>query len=330
MNTKSKILELLENNRGYSLSGEEIARQLAISRNAVWKAIKALEKDGYCIQAVTNKGYSLSIDNDILSVEGMLPYLSSPNCAKKIFVYKELESTNKTAKEMAMNGHKHGTVIIADSQTAGRGRYGRSFYSPPKSGLYMSFIFQFPALHVQKATLITTSVAVTICQAIQDVCGKEPKIKWINDILLEDKKVGGILTEAVTDFESGNIEWIVVGIGININTSKDSFPRELNPIAASIYSGEIDGATRNRLAAEFINRLLVFDIWQNDKEIYAEYKKRLSMLNERITVIAPNETYDALAMDVNLDGHLIVKKDDGKTVALSSGEISIKKSLNRQ
>ncbi|MDF2558452.1 MAG: biotin-protein ligase [Bacillales bacterium] len=322
MSTKHKILELLEKNRGHHLSGEEIAKQLEISRSAVWKNIKLLEKDGYYIKAVTNQGYSLTDDNNILSVQGILPYLSNENFSKKIHIFHSLESTNKTAKEMAINGHEHGTVIISDSQTSGKGRYGRTFYSPSGSGLYMSFILRAEYLNLPTVPLITSATAVAVCRAIESVTGKEPKIKWVNDIVLENKKICGILTEAMSNFESGTIDWIIIGIGVNIDTN--DFPDELKGIAGSLFSSVSEGTIRNRLAAEITNILLSSNDWLDNPQVYTEYKSRQLLFGKKITVIQQNETYEALALDLDEMCNLIVKKEDGTVVALSTGEVSIK------
>lgn len=321
MSTKDYILELLEKNRGKTLSGEEIANSLNISRTAVWKAIKSLERDGYHIQAVTNRGYSLSNENNILSIQGLLPFLSKSSYTERITIYKSLESTNKTAKEMAINGCEHGTVIIADSQTSGKGRYGKSFYSPSENGLYISFVLHSQFLELSNITLITLATAVAVCRAIQTVTGKSPEIKWVNDILLNGKKICGILTEAITDFESGNIDWIVVGIGINIYTS--DFPSELNSIATSIFPDETGGIIRNRLAAEIINIFLSPNTWLKDKGLYSEYKDRLTLLGHTITVLRADETFNALALDIDEAGQLIVEKSDGTILKLFSEEVSI-------
>lgn len=323
MSTKNKILELLEKNRGKNLSGEEIAKQLEISRAAVWKNIKVLEKDGYNIKAVTNHGYSLTDDNNILSVQGLLPYLSDETLSDKIHVFHSLESTNKTAKEMAINGHEHGTVIISDAQTSGKGRYGRSFYSPPGSGIYMSLILRAEFLELPTLTLITAATAVAVCRAIESVTGKDTKIKWVNDIVLNNKKISGILTEAISDFESGSIDWIVIGIGINVNTIE--FPDELNNIAGSLYSSGSNGAIRNHLAAEIMNIILSSNEWLKDPQVYAEYKARQLLLGNKVTVIQQKETFEAIAVDIDEMCNLIVEKEDGNLIALSTGEVSIKK-----
>ena len=325
MSTKNRILELLEQQRGESISGEHLAGVLGISRNAVWKAIKELQKDGYNIVAVTNKGYCLSAENDIISIPGIKPFLSerSQFYANKIQVHKSLESTNKTAKEMAVAGAEHGTIIISDCQTMGRGRYSRNFFSPSGGGLYMSIVLRPEAMHFKNPTSVTAFAAVSVCEAIESISTKVPRIKWVNDIFIDGKKVCGILTEAVTDFESGGLDWIVLGIGINVHTRTEDFPCDLQSIATSIYPDEKMSGVRNRLSAEIINRILGFETLPSETEIFEKYKKRLMVLGKKITVIQNQVEYKATAIDVDSVGHLVVKNESGERITLSSGEIRI-------
>lgn len=323
MNTKKYILTLLENNRGKNISGECIAKQLNISRNAVWKAIKELKANGYRIDAVTNKGYCLCEDNDILSIQGMIPFLARKDYSDKIFVYTSLESTNKMAKEMAISGAGHGTVIISDCQTAGKGRFDRQFYSPPGHGIYMSVVLYPAQLRFAPPTLVTAFAAVAVCEAIEAVCDKVPQIKWVNDIYLDRKKICGILTEAVTDFESGNMQWIVIGIGINFNTPAMAFPKDIRQIAGSIFPDGNSSVTRNHLAAELVNRISASENLYSRKEIINRYYKRLMMIGKKVLVTEVQETYEAMAIDVDDIGRLIVKKDNGDILSLSAGEISL-------
>jgi len=318
MTTKKSILSLLENNRRQHISGETMAQQLGISRNAVWKAIKDLEKEGHKIEAVTNKGYTLYSNSDVLSVEGMLPFLTE-NMHGSIFVYDSLESTNKTAKEMAVAGATHGTVIIANGQTAGRGRYDRKFHSPANNGIYMSLILHPTLLWLNTPTLTTLFAAVCVCEAIETVTGKQPQIKWVNDIFLNGKKICGILTEAVTDFESGEIGWIVMGIGINV--SSNEYPDEIKHIAGSIFDENEPTITRNQLAAKVINRIMS-PHYQSESELIEQYKNRLLMLNKTVLVKA-EPPYEAKAINIDNTGQLIVEKHSGELASLSSGEISI-------
>jgi BirA family biotin operon repressor/biotin-[acetyl-CoA-carboxylase] ligase len=324
MSSKKNILALLENRRDEYISGEYIAEQFNISRNAVGKAINEIKKDGYKINAVTNKGYCLCDDNDILSVQGMLPHLSQINTSEKIFVHDILESTNKTAKEKAISGAEHGTVIIANCQTAGKGRYGRAFYSPLNYGIYMSFILRPSQFYFSTPTLITAFAAVSVCEAIETISDKKPRIKWVNDIFIDKKKICGILTEAVMDFESGNTQWIVVGVGINFNKPPSiDFPEDLQQIAGAIFETDSLPTTRNCLCSEIINRIIHSES-HDEKKILEEYRRRMYILGKKVSVTGGTETYEALALDIDDIGRLVVQKDNGEILPLSSGEIRVK------
>lgn len=333
MSTRANVLKALEENKGNTVSGEELAAGLNISRAAVWKAIQELRKEGYRIDAITNKGYNLAQDSDVLSAEGILPYVKSASMADRIHVFKSLESTNLTAKKMALEGASSGTVVIAEEQTKGRGRMGRSFYSPPVAGIYISFILK-PRFEAAKSVLITTAASVAVCQAIEKITGISCRIKWVNDVYRQDKKVCGILTEALSDFESGQIEHIVLGIGINYSTASSGFPADLAGIAGSLFDGVPgDGATRNRLIAEVINQVL--EIYENmeTREFLREYKDRSFVLGKEILIISPagsdkernlKEGIPATAVDIDGDGGLVVRHKDGTVQTLNSGEISIR------
>jgi len=324
MSTKNHVLKMLENNRGQHISGAHMAEELGISRNAIWKTVKRLEKEGHKIKATKNRGYCLLDDSDILSVVGMLPFLSDKQASKKIHIHASLESTNNTAKQLAISGAAHGTVVMAECQTAGKGRYGRSFFSPPGQGIYMSFVLRPTGRRWADApTLLTIYAAVSVCRAIEELTKKEPKIKWVNDIFLDGKKICGILTEAVTDFESGSVHWAVVGIGINFKPAKTGLPEELKKIVGSVFEEDKASLTRNELAANIINHMIDFEAHIGKKETLNEYKKRLMMLGEKITVVGPKETYEAIARDIDDAGRLIVEKENGEIVPLFSGEIKI-------
>lgn len=341
MTTKEKVLKALELNKGLSISGQELASQLKLSRTAIWKAIEELRKEGYAIDAITNKGYSLSSDNDLISFHGIQPYLKDQEM-KNIFVYKSLESTNQTAKKLALEGAPHGTVVIAEEQTKGKGRLGRSFFSPANSGLYMSLILK-PNFDASKPVLVTTAAAVAVCRAIEKLCQLPCQIKWVNDIYIGNKKICGILTEAVTHFETGQIEYLVLGIGINVNNTKADFPSEIRDVAGSLYESikaALDShekspplISRNQLVGELINEIT--DIYQEmeSKEFMAEYKSRSMVLGHEVRII-PSGTLDinqvlesaplAKAIDIDENGGLIVEYQDGNRSILNSGEISVR------
>jgi BirA family biotin operon repressor/biotin-[acetyl-CoA-carboxylase] ligase len=313
------LLALLETHRGQNISGEFIAAQLNISRAAVWKAVKELEKDGYFITAATKRGYCLSQKNDILSAEGIAAFLHEKHT---IIVELSLESTNITAKQMAVLGAAHGTVVIADHQTAGHGRHGRSFFSPKGCGIYMSFVLRPSQIFIphENLSLITAYAAVAVCDAIEEICGKSPKIKWVNDIFLDGKKICGISTEAVTDFQSGEISWIVAGIGVNY-TMPSSVPDEFAEIIGAIHSEKLpeNAAPRNHLAAAIIRNMDSF--MPNFLDIY---RKKLLYLGEKVIVTGGHEPFTATALYVDGSGRLIVRDESGETIVLTSGEVSVK------
>lgn len=317
VSTKSDVLSMLESNRHRTVSGQELANSLGVSRTAVWKAVKALEEDGHEIIAVTNRGYRLAEEKELLSAEGIAAYLSMPLTVRYLSV---TDSTNAEAKRMIMDGAPHGSVLVAETQTAGRGRFGKSFYSPKNTGLYMSVILRPRGTDISDAQMITVAAAVVTSQAIERLTGLRPGIKWVNDLFLGGKKICGILTEAVSDFESGQVESIVVGIGINCATA--DFPEELSDIAGSLGR---DGLSRNRLAALIADGLVeVFD-HINDKSIIEEYKSRSIMLGKTITYTRQGTEHTADVLDINDRGNLVVRGASGDIDVISSGEVSIKK-----
>ena len=200
---KEQVLGFLWKAQDDYISGAELARRLGVSRTAVWKAMGQLRAQGYLIESVTNKGYRLSPCSDVLSAAGVEKYLKTQSLS--IRVVDEVDSTNSVLKRMAAEGAPQGSVLIAERQSAGRGRMGRSFYSPPGTGLYMSLLLR-PCMEAQRATLVTTSAAVAVAEAIERLAGEAAQIKWVNDVLFHGRKVCGILTEAGMDFESGMID----------------------------------------------------------------------------------------------------------------------------
>ena len=321
---KSKVLKVLEENKGKTVSGAEIAKTLNLSRTSIWKAINSLRDDGYNINAVTNRGYSLADNTDLISKEGISLYLNKEFSNIDIYTYKTTSSTNEVAKKLALSGAKHGTVVISEEQTQGKGRMGRSFYSPANTGIYMSIILR-PTLTAMDSVLITTSSSVAICDAIHKVTGIECQIKWINDIYINNKKVGGILTEASTNFESGTIDYLILGIGINFNNPKDNFPDDLKEIADSLYKGNSNGINRNILCAEILNNILSIIPKIKDYNFISEYKKRSIILNQEIMYTSGGIYSKGRAIDINNDGSLVIKHDDGSIKILNSGEISIRR-----
>ncbi len=323
MSIKNEILHILESNKGRNISGQELADKLTVSRTAVWKAINSLKEEGYLIEAASNKGYSLSTSSDVLSSEGIKLYLDEEFKNILITVYKTIESTNSQAKLLAIQNAQHGTTIIAEEQTNGRGRFGRNFFSPSDSGIYMSIILK-PQLNIENSVLITTAAAVAVCEAIEKFASEAPKIKWVNDIFIGDRKVCGILTEAVTNFESGMMDSVVLGIGINVKTKNEDFPIELQNTAGSIFY-ENNNFIRNQLSAEIINNVLKISKNLEDKSFMSSYKERSMILGKHILYNKNNNWYEGYALDIDDSGGLIIYSADGQKITLNSGEVSIKK-----
>lgn len=324
MSSKLDILRILEQNKGDVISGNEIAERIGITRSAVGKAIGKLREQGYNIQASTRNGYSLNKETDLLSKEGIIPFLSDINKNIEIYTYDTVDSTNQVAKKLAIDGAPHGTLVTAVQQTAGRGRQGRSFFSPPKSGIYMSIIIK-PTTTIDNAIMITTATSVAVCRAIKLVHKDvDPKIKWVNDVYVNGKKICGILTEAVTSFESGTIDSIILGIGINIIPPKGDFPDEIKDIATSLFD-DGGGCDKNKLIAEILNQVLACFQNISDREFLEEYRERSFVLGEQIDVITIAGKYQATAVDIDQNGGLIIKDSQNKFTTLNSGEISIRR-----
>ncbi len=322
MSVKSDVLNMLEQNKGKSISGQQLAEILGVSRTAVWKAINSLKEDGFLIEGISNKGYSLAVSSDLLSSEGIRVFLKDQYKEIPITVYKSINSTNTEAKLMIMNNAVHGTVIISEEQLAGRGRMGRDFYSPPESGIYMSIILK-PNLNVADSVLITTAAAVCVSLAIEKITGLITKIKWVNDIYLNDKKVCGILTEAVTDIESGTINSVVVGIGLNVKT--ESFPKDIENVAGSILNMQENKFIRNQLTAEIINNVLSMLGDLSSRKFIEIYKERSMILGERVRYNKDNQWFEGYAQDIDQNGGLIVLHDNGHKEILNSGEITVRR-----
>jgi BirA family biotin operon repressor/biotin-[acetyl-CoA-carboxylase] ligase len=309
MAVQKKLLQIFENNKGRPISGEAIARDLGCSRASVWKAVKSLRAEGYLIDSVTNRGYTF-YENDILSAEGAAAYLQGD---WKISVVESTDSTNEEVRRRAQAGAPDRTVVVAERQTGGKGRRGKSFYSPRGTGLYMSVLLR-PKMNLMDATMVTCRVAVAVARAIDRRAGGSAQIKWVNDIYINGKKVCGILSEATSDLESGAVEFIVVGIGVN--TSTRGFPEELKAVAGAL-PGSVN---RNALLAEILNQLdgtLAGDIMK-------EYKDRSCVIGKEIEIIRRDGRERATAVDIDGEGRLIVRDESGNLKVLHSGEISIR------
>lgn len=326
LSVKEKVLAILEKNRGQDISGAAIAESIGVSRNAVWKAIKSLQTSGYQIEAGRNRGYRLSLYNDLLSVPGISMHLAEEYKKLPIHIYKSVDSTNKTAKHLALDNAPHGTIVLADSQTNGRGRADRSFFSPEGSGIYLSILLK-PNSGILKPTVIMTAACVAVCMAIEQVCHLQPEIKWINDLYLNGKKVCGILTDAVVNFEAEQLDSLILGIGINFVPPEQGFPPELETSVSALGDGTslsaLKGISRNQLIAEIINQVMRIFSELPSRNYLDEYRKRSFLFGKNILIVQKGKTISAKALNIDDDGGLVVQLDDNKTQTLYSSDISI-------
>ncbi len=330
------MLGLLEEHRGEYLSGERIAEKLGLSRNAVWKSVASLKEEGYEISSVTKKGYRLLESNDLLSVAGIMKKLGEKSRLKAdgIHLYDSVSSTNQEAIRLAAEEAEDIHLVIAETQSRGRGHQKHSFLSP-KGGIYMSLLLhpdELP-LEAESPLLLTAYGAVSVAKAIERKTGYSLQIKWVNDLFLNRRKVCGILTEAGSDFESGQLKWIVIGIGINFSTADSEFPEELQKKVISLYPSDKEEKkllTRNELIAEIVREILKEDGEKRKKEglplLLEEYRKRLLYLGEERKIISLREEGDdfyARIKGVDERGQLLVLDREGKERRLSFGSWSI-------
>lgn len=316
MNNKYTVLKLLENTSNV-ISGQSIAESLGISRAAVWKHIHSLQDDGYAIIS-SPKGYSLDKSCDVINADAIKSIVGKKY---EIEVFDTIDSTNNYIKNIA-NESREGKVVIAKNQSSGKGRLGRSFFSPDGSGIYMSILLK-PKMSINDTTLITAMSALAVCEAIYDVVGIECPIKWVNDIYHNDKKLCGILCEAGYNMELANLSYVVVGIGINVYEPKCGFPDEIKDIATGLLT-EKSYDLRNRLISKIIDKIFYYYNHIHDRSFVKEYKNRCFVLGKNISVINNTNSEKAKAIDIDEDCRLLVEYDSGEKQYLNSGEISIR------
>ena len=325
--TKDDVLAILINADGY-VSGETISSRIGVTRAAVNGAVKALKADGCVITSVTNRGYKLVSCPDKMFAGEVYSYLDESRRSSVICVA-NTDSTNNMLKEMLKSSPASGTCIIANEQTGGRGRMGRTFVSPPDTGIYMSMLLR-PAGSLSDMSEITAWTAVAVHNAILNAYGINTDIKWVNDLFLNGKKITGILTELSVEGEIGIVSNVIVGIGINVNQSQDSFPEELQDIATSLAAGSGTAKlSRAKLAAEAIKELdKMMTNWPSGKEQYLEtYRNCCLTIGKEVNVInySTGDTRPGEALDVNSDFSLKVRFEDGHTEDVRSGEVSVRR-----
>lgn len=310
---KEDILYELETHRESPISGQELADRFHVSRNAVWKVINALKQEGYQISSSRNKGYMLDAACDVLSKEGILAELKEEYPGLEIRIFDEVDSTNNEAKRMLASGFCGTALIAAETQTMGRGRKGKSFYSPAGTGLYFSVILQQEEI-TDQTSMLTIVAACAVLRALKKRTDVPLQLKWVNDLFVGDKKAGGILSEAITDLESGKTESVVIGIGINLTAS--AFPEELKNVAVSLGTD----IPRNTLIAEILRELMAAS-WTKPESELDYYREHSLVLGRKVWY----QDEEVLAVAVDEAGGLVVRHQDGSRETIRRGSILLHK-----
>lgn len=323
--SRETILSLLLAHPGEYLSGEAMSQQLGISRAAVWKAIGALRQEGYVIVSAPNRGYRLESSPDRIREGELSGPLAGCIVGGTLMCLDTIDSTNTECKRQAMAGAPHGLVILSEEQTGGRGRLGRSFQSPKGCGLYLSALLR-PQLAPSQVVNFTAWVAVAVCDGIEAACGVRPRIKWTNDIVLNGKKLCGILTELGLESETNSLQYMVTGIGVNVNHRPEDFSQEVRPIAASLAMCLGRPVRRVELAAEIIRALdrMCASFPDNKTEYLERYRADCLTPGNQVQLITPTSRQEAKAIAIDDDFRLVVEFPDGRRQALSAGEVSVR------
>lgn len=319
---KTEILRLLKDSGSY-ISGQQLCDRFQVSRTAVWKAVEQLKKEGYQIEAVRNKGYRLIESPDILSRAEVKSLMKTSWAGKEIIYYDETDSTNIQAKALGEKGGIHGTLLIADRQVAGKGRRGRGWESPKGISIYMTILLR-PQTAPTKAPMLTLVMAQSVAEGITAKTGLEAGIKWPNDIVVNKKKVCGILTEMSTEIDY--INYVVIGVGINVN--QDRFPEDLEKTATSLMIEKGEKIKRAELIAAVMERFEEnYETFMQTEDlagIVKRYNRLLVNCDKDVRILEPGNEYNAHAVGINEKGELIVKTPDGKEKHIFAGEVSVR------
>lgn len=319
---KVKILQALREADGY-VSGQQLCEQLGVSRTAVWKAVKQLKETGYNIDSVSNKGYCIRSAPDLLNKNELLSRRRTAWIGERLECFEVIGSTNTTAMQMAEEGAPHGTLVVADRQDKGKGRRGRGWVLPAGVAIAMSIVLKPETLYPGNAPMLTLVSALAVVRAIREQTGIEAMIKWPNDIVIDGKKVCGILTEMSTQMDY--INHIVVGIGINVHNA--GFPEELCERATSLFL--VSGRHYNRaelteaVCEHFEHYYEIFMRTEDMGALVEEYDSYLANRGKRVRVLDPKGAYDGLAGGISERGELLVETETGLK-RVDSGEVSVR------
>jgi BirA family biotin operon repressor/biotin-[acetyl-CoA-carboxylase] ligase len=319
---KTKILTLLKESDSY-LSGQELCNQFGVSRTAIWKAMNQLKEEGYIIEAIPNKGYYLKESPDILSYSEIKSVLTTKWAGQELHYFETIDSTNTKAKQLADNGASHGTLVVANTQSSGKGRRGRAWESPQNTGIFMTLVLK-PDMNPSKASMLTLVMALAAAKACNEITKASCYIKWPNDIVLNQKKICGILTEMSAEMDY--INHIVIGIGINANM--DAFPEEISEKATSM---KIENGEKIK-RAELINKIMIhfeeeYEVFMKLQSLDAQvdsYNCFMVNQNREVVIMEPSKEFTGIARGINEKGELIVESEDGHMEEIYAGEVSVR------
>ncbi|MFO8009495.1 MAG: biotin--[acetyl-CoA-carboxylase] ligase [Dehalococcoidia bacterium] len=318
---KDRILERLQ--RGGYVSGEELGRALGISRTAVWKHISRLKREGYRIHSIPSRGYCLASTPDRLFPQEIKAGLQTHTLGQEIIYFKEISSTQEAAKSFAERGNPEGTIIISEIQLGGKGRIGRE-WSSPAGGIYFSIILR-PDIRPTEASRFPLTTGLAVARAIEAMTDFHPQLKWPNDVIVNDRKVCGILTDLSAEMD--RLNWIVIGPGLNVNTTRDSFPREVGETATSLFIEGGRQVSRVMLLQGILYELeSLYEQYQATgfEPIRERWKARSNTLGAQVEITFGAERKSGRAVDIDPDGALILQKDDGSTERIVAGDVSLR------
>lgn len=321
---KTEILKILRQSDSY-VSGQDLCDRFGVSRTAVWKAVASLKKEGFNIDSVPNRGYLLVESPDVITSSEIESRLTTKWLGRNVISFEELDSTNNELKRMYEQSADipDGTLVVTESQAAGRGRRGRSWENEKGSSIAMSFILK-PSFAPWKASMLTILAAMAVARAIDEIADIDIKIKWPNDVVCGGKKICGILTEM--SLEQDYIHYVIVGIGINVSTT--SFSDEISAVATSVYKESGVKPARAELIAlvmkHFEALYTEYEKVQDLAPFEKEYNDRLAGIGSRVRVLDPKGEYEGISRGINSTGELIVEKDDGEAVNVYAGEVSVR------
>ena len=319
---KNEILRALRETDSY-VSGQELCRKLGVSRTAVWKNIRSLQEDGYEIEAVTNRGYRLAGVPDTIAEEEVASRLQTERMGRQIRYFSRIDSTNQYAKRIAEEGAPDGTLIIADEQTAGKGRSGRTWVTPPAEAIAFTLLLR-PKLSPDRISMVTLVMGLAVTNAVNSLYDVSAGIKWPNDVVIKGRKLCGILTEMSAEVRQVN--YIVIGVGINANLT--SFPEEIREIATSLkleLGRDINRAELiARVMAEFERLYAEFEAQGDLGAVMQEYNELCLNAGSKVRVLDPNGEYTGTSRGINSMGELLVETEDGKMQEVYAGEVSVR------